>query len=341
MKVNEYRNFCWAAKHAIIDLVMFEHFDVPNRVGVSEMVENMRPSEVCSLAQLMMSVDDSTSSQILTEMYTENIQSENTGVHLMTESKFADKRYSVLTEAENDSKVTPKDLSEAIMLGSMPMALALFVRAMRHGGVEEAKTLMSGLLKYNEKAYNIFARQPIVRKILPGAATVKGGKVVAMAVNPADELISKLKKNAVKSRDVAQQIEDFSLKATANNIVKYGIKNKYRIIATIGVTGASVLAYTIYQKMFSPAAKSCNKYKGVEKTKCMLRYKIAAASTASDQLQQMMAGCDEHKNPQKCKFSIQRDMWNWNRRKQKYQSKLAKLDHIKASIYKKRQSYSI
>lgn len=71
-------------------------------------------------------------------------------------------------------------------------------------------------------------------------------------------------------------------------------------------TAAAILAtvaYKIYKRFFSAAAKACAK--APDKSACMKKFKMQALSKQAAALQAGMAGCSHSKNPAQCKSKLQ------------------------------------
>lgn len=349
MTLKEYKDFCWAAKHAIIDLVMLECYTVHDKVGVSEFIEDMKSRDLYNLTTTMFMLDETTNSWLLTNLYNDYLQSKNSDILVTRESQWAEKRnMTLLSEAnpsdDDDATKLAGDISDAVMKGSLVMAVGLIARkAVDPKNRKVIKDALGILRRDKGKIYNRIAKQPIVKQFAPGArmSTKTGQKIFTK--DPAANLSNKLKRAGDRAITLAKDLDKKITKVRnmkTKDLMKMNLKY---VIPIAGMAGATALAYAIYQRMYSSAAKSCEKMKGREKSKCMMRFKINAANQAIDKLQEMIIGCENKKDPDKCKYSIQRQIWNWTRRKQKYQEKLAKLDqtrHPKKTIFKTKRSYA-
>ena len=92
--------------------------------------------------------------------------------------------------------------------------------------------------------------------------------------------------------------------------------------AVVGVAALIAIAYYVYKNYLSKAAQACTKFKGLEKKKCMYKFKIAGAQAAIKKLQQSMKLCKNKKNPAKCEYQLKVQMKKWQERIQKWNSKL-------------------
>lgn len=75
-------------------------------------------------------------------------------------------------------------------------------------------------------------------------------------------------------------------------------------VSVIALT-ATVASVVIYKKFFSQAARACKDSKGIEKEKCITRYKIAGYEAAIKSLTKDLSDCSQTKDPYKCKSKIQ------------------------------------
>jgi len=96
-------------------------------------------------------------------------------------------------------------------------------------------------------------------------------------------------------------------------------------VSLLGIVALTSLTYTIYKYVTDKARVSCKDQSGKAKTGCILKFKIAAATAAIKKLEEGLTGCDNKPDPNKCRYSIQKQIWYWNRRKQKYQEQMSKL----------------
>lgn len=85
-------------------------------------------------------------------------------------------------------------------------------------------------------------------------------------------------------------------------------KNYMEEIGIIGAAAIATGAVALYKRMLSDAARTCNQFYGVEKTICMLNYKIRIAQT--------MMG--------KSKNADEKLMWSSRIKKYQYQLTVAK-----------------
>lgn len=74
--------------------------------------------------------------------------------------------------------------------------------------------------------------------------------------------------------------------------------NEFIVMPTI------LLAAHLYNRHLSTAAKSCAKYKGKDKSKCMITYKIKGRKLQFDKLKQAGNECSKDPKPDKCKEMV-------------------------------------
>jgi hypothetical protein len=101
-----------------------------------------------------------------------------------------------------------------------------------------------------------------------------------------------------------------------------------------GIVALTALAYTIYKYYTDAARKSCNNLRGNNRKICILTFRINAATAAIKKLEEGLPACEEKNNPEKCKYSIQKEIWHWKQRREKYQNQLAKLNQARAKLHK-------
>jgi len=70
------------------------------------------------------------------------------------------------------------------------------------------------------------------------------------------------------------------------------------------VAAATVVSMKIYKAYFSKAAKSCNKFKGDEKKKCMKKFKVDAIKQQIASLNSSKSKCKNTKDPKMCVSKI-------------------------------------
>ncbi len=76
------------------------------------------------------------------------------------------------------------------------------------------------------------------------------------------------------------------------------------ITAVALVALASAVAYKIYKRFLSKAAKACNNKGGMEKTNCMAKFKKQATQAKIGVLQKGLSKCSKSKDPALCKNKL-------------------------------------
>lgn len=92
-------------------------------------------------------------------------------------------------------------------------------------------------------------------------------------------------------------------------------------VATIAAILAG--AYYVYKRYLSQATKTCQGKSGQDRQRCVLMFKINGAKAAILKLRENLPKCEYKKNPDRCKFQIQKQISKWNFRLQSYTKKLA------------------
>ncbi len=77
------------------------------------------------------------------------------------------------------------------------------------------------------------------------------------------------------------------------------------IAASVFAAGIATVAYKVYKRFLSKAARSCKDYAGVKKINCMSKYKKKAQQEKIKFLQKGLAKCSSNKTPDKCKDKLQ------------------------------------
>lgn len=102
-------------------------------------------------------------------------------------------------------------------------------------------------------------------------------------------------------------------KATGQALIGFG-----------GITLLAAAAYQVYDRYFSLAAKNCIGRSGVDRSICIIQYKIIAAEKALAKLKEALPSCKTARNPRKCEFKIHKQIYFWTHRLDVYKRKLAK-----------------
>ena len=308
-----------ATRRGLMDCIILDDFGVSDKMGVAEMVENMPDELFSNLYESFLKIDPIETKQSLDSMYSDYlIETNSSGVVIGKQNVWEDKRNNVLiSEADNEKSDQDKfndALVKVAMTASAPVLIKFIVDEYRKpGGKDLVEDGVKHLKRKVPAAYARIQKAPIIRQILPraGAVKVKSDKAIDTISKAADKVDATLAK------------------------IKRGTTSRNAMIGLAvlgGVTAVATAMQYTYQRYMSKAAKSCGGKSGRERTSCILKFKINAASQAVKAAEVMLDGCEDKSDPQKCKYSIQKKIWYWNKRKQKYQDKLAKLAQSKSQF---------
>jgi len=319
-------------KMALMELTMLGEYGVSDRVGICEFIERMDENQIEDLAKDVIMLEDNVGCKTLLESkYNEELQKQNTRV-CMTESLFSSRRDNIiLQEAEGDHI----DLQGAIKTGGA-MGGTMWVIKMSAENPPEAHAQMTNLRVISSKMYETIADK---------VATLTHGKIIfptmKRTTRALDKLSTALKKAGSEYKDLKgntlvstqdeiimakQRLKDARLKDITGLKKRYGNAIRHNgaiILAMMGLTGLAILANHIYQKYLSDAAKHCRGKQGVAKDICVSTFKIEACEAAIQKCREALGSCKDKPNPEKCTHSIQTQIWNWERRKRKYQQRIA------------------
>jgi len=352
--IQEYNNFCWASKRAIMDLVMFDFYGVSDKVGITEWIENLSDSEIFTLSESLIG-NDNNGKIILENLYNENLKSKSS-VNVIQESKWQDQRNSILMESE-ERTTPPIDVVKFLKTGSV-IAVSLFLAKVWITDPELFNTYMNNLKEFRANAYQTIAhrvnlliqKNPAAKEkglLYPSAAPVQASfeelknerkKLEILKNMPVSQFNQAEEKHqqilAIQKR--IQEIEQAIASKTKE--VKSGIKQtlkntgkdvarafKVPALVVAGTTAATIVLYRIYKNFFSAAAKACKGKTGKDKEACMLTHHINACDAVIEKAKKFLEDCPNSKNPDKCNHTTQSTIWNWERKKQQAQQKLAKV----------------
>jgi len=98
----------------------------------------------------------------------------------------------------------------------------------------------------------------------------------------------------------------------------------------VGVTGLAVAAilaaaYYAYKRWLTASARACRGKRGKERKVCELQFKITGAQQAISKLQENLPQCQYKRNRERCELKIQRQMWKWKSRLERWQKELIRL----------------
>jgi hypothetical protein len=338
---NDYRDVCIAAKHALMELTMLECYDVSDPVGVATFIEEMSDKDVLLLTEEMIVANDPLAGQILRETYNKHLSSKKPNL-IVDQYIWSQKRNSVLIQEdkkEDESiSLSAKQIIAFIMAGSLPSALAILATK----SPRQQARILAYVRRFITERFGstkaFIEKFPITRKFYQAAknkisAATKKSEVTV--INAAGQPVKQMMTpGSARAWKVAQKIEDLPKR------IGSAIKRPRNALIAGGLLAAALSATYIYQRFMSPAAKSCHKYAGREKSKCILKFKISAATKAIAGLEDSLSACDSKPDPQKCRYSIQKKIWYWKMKKQKYEDKLERYSKkVPAnSVYRSRET---
>jgi len=97
----------------------------------------------------------------------------------------------------------------------------------------------------------------------------------------------------------------------STSMFKDPVKATYKAGQTSGATHAVVVAAALfagakaYKRFLSKAARACKEKGGVDKTRCMQKFKLDAKKAKIAAMQKGMSACSKTKDPSKCKAKLQ------------------------------------
>ncbi len=327
--MNESMARCYGS--ALQDCVMLsELFDVDEKVVFVNIIKGMNPIQLMEMSNVVVDLQTDEEHEILKEclvdvrnpvtpekewnddrnkLIQDNFDQVIERVATISNSSWLSSRDSFLSEAESDDD----DIRKLVKYTSAAGIITKFI----HDPKSIDKTFI-GLKNYNIEKFNKVKRLWHYLNSPSGRNYLKQYKELREK-GASKETTREFIEKAYKSR----------LKTTARKAGK-AIKKGTKVTAKYGAIAGGVVAFTTalyatYNRFFSNAAKQCNKVKGTTKTKCMLHARIRACDAAVTKARQDKTKCSRSSDPQKCKHRIDAEVWKWERRKRKYQTKLAKL----------------
>lgn len=355
MSSREIKDFCWASRHALMDLVMLEEYNVSNKVGVTNFIEEMSDGDIYDLTMSMLHTDESIHSTMLEHSYKEYLS----GKILINEQSFINGRMEYLTE-DSDKKsdgINAQKIINIAVTGSIAQAATQYFLwtlkdppAAKAARGEISKGLGSrwdNAIKKIPRLHKMiypeeYTRQKLTKETLKGSAkklTSAQKKKIEEEVQKAVGDSKVVKGRKWFKRQIDKIIEDPEVTAQKKEAAKK-LKGEQKsnngkvVLAVAGIVALTALAYTIYKYYTDAARKSCNNLRGNNRKICILTFRINAATAAIKKLEEGLPACEEKNNPEKCKYSIQKEIWHWKQRREKYQNQLAKLNQARAKLHK-------
>ena len=320
-------------KIALMELVMFGEYGVSDKVGICEFIERMDSIQLESLAKTLMLLDTESDQKFLLEsVYNEELQQKNSNVY-MTESIFSKSRDQIILQ---EAEEIPANVAEILKRGGYT-ALALYLIREQARNPAEVARMMTTLRQTKLAVYEKVAA--VMREMTRGKINYPTMKHTDAALTDlhnaqqtmanqyrAQKPITPSLKNAVeKAKEKVKAARSLDL-TRGEDATKKSLKySGLAILTMMGLTGLAILLVHIYQKYLSDAAIHCKNKRGVENKVCMLTFKIEACEVALKKCREALVGCKDKPNPEKCIHSIQTQVWNWEKRKRKYQAKISSL----------------
>jgi len=319
-------------KIALMELVMFGEYKVSDKIGVCEFIERMSDDQLENIAETLIVLDsESDQKSLLENNYNEELKKKNSSV-FMSESIFAKNRDQLILQEADDSG-TP-DAMKILKVGGVS-ALGLYIIKHQAEDPAEVSRMMTNLRQTNLRAYETVAAY--VRHVTNGKIDLPSMKKTNVALTnlhnaqqamsnryKARKPITPALKNAIdKAKDEVKTAKSLDLKGGAAGLKRAGKYSGLVILAMMGLTGLAIMLVHIYQQYLSDAAVHCKNKKGKENKICILTYKIEACEVAIRKCREALGGCKDKANPEKCIHSVQTQIWNWEKRKRKYQQKIA------------------
>ena len=311
----------WAARRAMIDLVVMEHFEVSDKIGVASMIESMPSKNIPKLFETLSNLDDVKGKELLEAVYADHNCHTAPSV-VVNEATWQDQRNMVLLRETDESGPSTKldnDLARIVLYSSVPVASAALIKAMATpDGIKNINGTLSYIAMTNGVQYNkvkAFIKNATGKNLLPAwEPHLNAVRGLVNAESPAAA-------SAVKAKWRQDIFGNFSLRKFLSTSAKV-------VLVTAGITALIMLCHKVFNKMNMQALNSC-KGTGPEKKKCMLLFKIKACDMAIQKFEEAAPGCEKKSNPQKCKLSLQKEIWYWTKRKGKYQDELQKIGQVR------------
>jgi hypothetical protein len=168
--------------------------------------------------------------------------------------------------------------------------------------------LITGDYKYQQEAVGQFDRAfPILNEVaaytIPGITNARGSNLTGKYVANID--IDRV------VDFINNRTNDMFHKGSASGWQYGHAKGLSRGLA--GAAAAALIitvAYKMYKRFLSKAAKACKGKSGATKTSCMNKYKKQATQQRINALQKGMTACGKTKDPGKCKITITKKIRN-------------------------------
>ena len=361
MNSKEINDFCWAARHALLNLVKLEEYSVSNKIGMMNYLKEISDEDILDLTDNMLHINESQHSRILEENYKNHISKDL----LINEHVFFKGRDHFLSENDQSNQLSEKAKINADTIIKIAVTTSVAQAAIRYlewlakapKDALDAREYIAGRLgakfeaiismfpkvhnKLNPEGY---ANLRMTKEYLQQVAKQEAQTGVKVDPSQIQKTLGEIKvkaKESVKDRKMVKargwlnkQVEKLTETPEAAELrrqkAREALKGKKPLhgkiaLVLLGTVALSTLAYTIYKYYTDAARKSCRGHKGRAKKICILNYRITASKEAIKKLEEALPGCQEKNNPDKCKYSIQREIWQWNKRKTKYEEQYAKL----------------
>ena len=120
-----------------------------------------------------------------------------------------------------------------------------------------------------------------------------------------------------KNQNIKYKILDESLAALDTMILSalFGLtKGISALVMGTGILTSAALGYGIFklwQRFLSTEAKACPKLTDVDKSICMLNYRIEGIETVVNQLNEALSVCNKSENPGLCRYNIEKQIKVW------------------------------
>jgi hypothetical protein len=347
------KDFGWASKYAIMDMVAYNAFNVDDKIAVLEAIENLDNPQLENLGLAIISCDN----DIDAEMILESLVVKNPQLSYINEKKFSELRNMFFEEdqtdcdyisdvlfesnrnkflqeeGENNQESFSASLKNVILFGSVSSAIALIMSNAQKNGYQDTKkginSVLNDFIKTNKKAYNTLAEIPVVRTFISGSKVAgKDGKKI-FRYDDAGKLVSQAKGRTAADALINKNKHKFkNVKGGARSFEKnfpQMMKTSGKIlVVAAGITAVTMVAYKIFKNQKDVAVQSCRSLEGSAQKECELQYRIKGCDAAIYKLDSALQGCDQKSDPEKCKHSLQSQLWNWRKRKKGYQAKLGK-----------------
>ena len=320
----------WSIRHGLSDAIKHGTISVSDKVGMTNWIDSMSEEQLLETFDMINVLEiEHEQKKFLEESFRDAQIEKNPELITLTESVYANAVGHILTEADETSDPRKEPISKILKHGTVAAGASYLLWVAMNKGPDEFNRQLQGLKIISKEKYQQ------VRNALYRMRKSKGENGILPDLTKSIEKNRELHKHLSQKGNIdaettagltgeMRSATSASLGNMKKNILGFLNKSKRYAVIALGLTATSALLFAVYQRFASKAAKACRGEAGSKARKvCVLRFKIKACDEAVRAGHEALGGCSKHKNPERCTHSIQSDIWNWQRRKKKYEAKLA------------------